>query len=79
MAITKEILTLSNYTIRNEENSLVDPMETIVSFDEMLCPACKKKHRTPGHGYSLTCDCGLQMQVWGNGLHCEKTVGEASA
>jgi len=38
----------------------------------MVCPRCKKKTQTPGHGKTRQCkNCGVEMEVWGNLLAME--------
>ena len=36
---------------------------------KMKCPACGLSQIGLSHGEKRVCDCGLIMQLWGNGLH----------
>lgn len=70
--IIYEELCYSDYEVRKECKSLIDPSNTIWVDIGTHCPSCKKMNPTIEHGETITCSCGLKMQVFGNCLQCTK-------
>ncbi len=67
----RETLHISNYEIREELRSQIDPSQTITVTPTMRCPSCKREMPMLSHGEAVKCSCGLHMELWGAGLHCK--------
>ena len=66
----KETLPYNQYEIRETRRSQIDKSRTDEVRTGFRYPKCKAVHKPLEHSQSLTCKCGLQMQLWGNGLEC---------
>ncbi len=68
--IVREILSYSDYAIKREVRSRIDPEKNFTLVAGVLCPHCKKKHKEPPHGGQLACSCGLSALRYGEKFYC---------
>lgn len=71
-----ETLIYSDWFHHAMKPSQYAPNTTIEDEDEsyLTCPICGTAHRDIPHGDTITCQCGLHMQRFGNALHIWKVA-----
>ena len=69
-----EVLPYDKYEVTKRRPSHFDPRAEIEEVLGMRCPRCEKELPSLGHGQKQVCECGLELQLWGNGLHCTGEV-----
>jgi hypothetical protein len=69
-----ETLPYSNYEISVRRASRIDPDRITHDDIGFYCPKCKAVLNTLEHGTRVVCKCGLEMELWGNGLQCTMRV-----
>jgi ribosomal protein S27AE len=70
-----ETRSYSDYQRNATTRSIVDG-KTVRYVSHFVCPRCGESHKLLEHGESIVCSCGLQLQVWGNGLECTEAKSE---
>lgn len=69
----EEIVAYSSYEVTEMRDSLLGLQERCHVSIGFKCPRCSVQCPPLEHGQKATCGgCGLQFQLFGNGLHCAK-------